>query len=239
MTLNILLSGSTGKVGRVIEELVSTEDGLEVVGRASTDRFFDDSASGDVVVDFSRPSLCLKSLAHAEHLGIACVIGTTGLDASDQARIAAASESIPICQAANFSIGVNLLLDLVRRAASGLPVSFDAEIAEVHHRWKVDAPSGTALALGSAIAESRGLDHDKVARYQREDGRASKEIGYQSMRGGDVAGEHTVLFLGDGERLELTHRAADRAVFARGALHAARWLVCRPPGLYSMRDVLG
>jgi len=238
MSLKILLSGATGKVGRVIEALVAEDEDLVVVGRASGEQFFDESVSGDVVVDFSRPALCLKSLAHAERRGLACVIGTTGLDASDQARIEAASESIPVCQAANFSIGVNLLMDLVGRAAAGLPPAFDAEISEIHHRWKVDAPSGTALALGSAIAEARGLDHDKVARYQREGGRRHDDIGYQSVRGGDVPGEHTAMFLGDGERLELSHKAADRAVFARGALHAARWLVGRPPGLYSMRDVL-
>lgn len=238
MRLKILLSGATGKVGQVIEALVAESDALEIVGRASGEKFFDDARSGDAVIDFSRPELCMKSLAHAQNLGIACVIGTTGLDASEQARIAAASESIPICQAANFSIGVNLLLDLVERAAAGLPSTFDAEISEIHHRWKVDAPSGTALALGRAVAGARGLDHETAATVDRKGARASGEIGYQSTRGGDVAGEHTVMFLGDGERLELTHRATDRAIFARGALYAARWLVARPPGLYSMSDVL-
>lgn len=238
MPLKILLSGSTGKVGRVIEALVAEDDDLEIVGRASGERFFDDFRSGDVVIDFSRPELCLKSLAYAKDHKIPFLIGTTGLVASDQARIASACESIPICQAANFSVGVNLLLDLVQRAAAGLPSTFDAEISDIHHRWKVDAPSGTALALGSAIASARGLAHDKAATRERDGGRAGGEIGYQSIRGGDVAGEHTVMFLGDGERLELAHKAADRAVFARGALHAARWLVGMPPGLYSMRDVL-
>lgn len=239
MSLKILLSGASGKVGQVIDRLVSDNDDFEVVGRASTGQFFDRSLSGDVIVDCSRPELCMKSLAHAENLGIACVIGTTGLDTSDQARLEYASYSIPICQAANFSIGVNILLDLVGRAAEGLPSAFDAEISEIHHRWKVDAPSGTALALGAAIAEARSLDHEKVARFAHSGDRRVGEIGYQSVRGGDVAGEHTVMFLGDGERLEMTHKAGDRAVFARGALYAARWLVGRPAGLYSMRDVLG
>ena len=238
MSLKILLSGSTGKVGRVIEELASADEELEIVARASTAQCFKESQSGNVLIDFSCPELCLESLAHAKRLGIACLIGTTGLDASVQARIKAASDSIPICQAANFSIGVNLLLDLVRLAAAGLPAAFDAEISEIHHRWKIDAPSGTALELGAAVAEARSLDHDKVARHHADDRRESREIGYQSIRGGDVAGEHTVMFLGDGERLELTHKAGDRSVFARGALHAARWLVGQPPGLYSMRDVL-
>src|SRR6056297_817116 len=242
MSLKILLSGSTGKVGQVIEKLVAEDDDLEIVGRASAAQFFDDSQSADVLIDFSRPELCLKSLAHAKAKGIACVIGTTGLDQSDQTRIESASSSIPVCQAANFSIGINLLLELVERAAASLPAPFDVEISEIHHRWKVDAPSGTALALGRAVASARGLarglDHDKAATRDREGARASGGIGYQSIRGGDVAGEHTVMFLGDGERIELTHKAADRAVFARGALHAARWLIDQPPGLYSMRDVL-
>jgi len=238
MSMKILLSGATGKVGRVIEALLAEDADLEIVGRASGEQFFDDSRSGDVVIDFSRPELCMKSLAYAKNREIPCVIGTTGLGASDQSRIAAASESIPICQAANFSIGVNLLLNLVQRAAAGLPTTFDVEISEIHHRWKVDAPSGTALALGRAVASARGLDHDKASTRDHGGGRAGGEIGYQSIRGGDVTGEHTVMFLGDGERLELTHKAADRDVFARGALHAARWLVGKPPGLYSMRDVL-
>jgi len=238
MSLEILLSGSTGKVGRVIEELVSADEELEIVARASSAQFFGDSQAGDVLVDFSHPELCLESLAHAKKLGIACLIGTTGLDASAQARIEAASDSIPICQAANFSLGVNLLFDLVRRAAAGLPETFDVEISEIHHRWKIDAPSGTALQLGAAVAEARGQDHDQVSKHHADGRRESGEIGYQAIRGGDVPGEHSVLFLGNGERLELSHKAGDRAVFARGALHAARWLVGKPPGLYSMRDVL-
>ena len=238
MSLKILLSGATGRVGRVIENLAAADQGIEIIGRASSEQFFDDSQSADVLIDFSRPALCLNSVAHAEAKGIACVIGTTGLDPAGQDRIASAAQSIPVCQAANFSIGINLLLDLVGQTAAGLPAGFDVEIFEIHHRWKVDSPSGTALALGATIAESRGLDHDKVARYHREGRRANDEIGYQSIRGGDVAGEHTVMFLGDGERLELTHKAVDRTVFARGALHAARWLIGKPPGLYSMRDVL-
>jgi len=238
MSLKILLSGATGKVGQVIEGLVSLDEELDIVARASTAQFFDESQSGDVLIDFSRPELCLESLAYARSKGIACLIGTTGLDPAAQARIEAASDSIPICQAANFSIGVNLLLELARRAAAGLPAAFDVEISEIHHRWKVDAPSGTALEIGAAVADARGLDHDAVARHHAERRRETSEIGYQAIRGGDVAGEHTVLFLGDGERLELTHRASDRAIFARGALHAARWLIEQPPGLYSMQDVL-
>jgi len=237
--MKILLSGATGRIGRQIERLVGDDDSLAIAGRASQAGFFAEQDSADVLIDFSRPELTSRSLDFALVRDIPAVIGTTGLDASLAARIEQAAESIAVCQAANFSIGVNLLLDLVARAASGLPGTFEIEIAELHHRWKVDAPSGTALALGRAAAAARGIEHDAAAHVRGGGARQPGEIGYQVGRGGDVAGEHTALFLGDGERLELTHRAADRAVFARGALHAARWLRGRRPGLYSMGDVLG
>jgi len=236
--LKILLSGATGRVGREIERLVRGDEDLEVSGRASSAGFFAAGDLGDVLIDFSRPELTLRALEFADSHGIPMVIGTTGIEAGLQRRIETASERIPVCQAANFSIGVNVLLDLVERAAAGLPPAFEIEISEVHHRWKVDAPSGTALALGHTAAAARGQAHEDVARVRGDGAREPDGIGYQVVRGGDVPGEHTVWFLGDGERLELTHRAGDRAIFARGALHAARWLRNRPPGLYSMRDVL-
>lgn len=239
MALKILLSGATGKVGRQIEALVSQDDRFEIVARASRDSFFDDPAEGDVVVDFSRPDLCVRAVDFGRRHGLACVTGTTGLASSQQRSVEAASRDVPVCQAANFSIGVNLLLDLATRAGAALDDAFDAEILELHHRFKVDAPSGTALALGRAIARGRGDGAPSAAAPDRAGPRRAGEIGYASSRGGDVAGEHTVLFLGDGERLELTHRASDRAVFARGALRAARWLAGRGPGLYSMADVIG
>ena len=243
MTLNILLSGATGKVGREIERLVDADPQSAISGRAGRSEFFDRGAGADVMIDFSRPSLCVRALEYAADLGIPLVIGTTGLDDEIQREIDAAAAGIAICQAANFSLGVNLLLNLVAEAAGALAASdFDIEISEVHHRWKVDAPSGTALALGRAAAQARGRRHRDVAAFDRhaaEAARADGEIGYQAVRGGDVAGEHTVYFLGDGERLELSHRATDRAIFARGALVAARWLVGRPAGLYGMREVLG
>lgn len=238
MPVQILLSGATGKIGREVERLVGEDDAFEVSARASRRGFFGAPASGDVVIDFSRPELCRRSLEHAVERGVPIVIGTTGLDARLQRQIEAASEKIPVCQAANFSLGVNLLVDLVKRAAESLPEAFDIEISELHHRWKIDAPSGTALVLGRAAAEGRALDHDRAAKYGRSGARTGGEIGYQAARGGDVPGEHTVMFLGDGERLELAHRATDRAIFARGALHAANWLVDRAAGRYSMRDVL-
>lgn len=238
MPVQILLSGATGKVGREVERLAGEDDAFEISARASRRAFFGAAASGDVVIDFSRPELCRRSLQHAVERGLPMVIGTTGIDAGLQRQIEAAGEAIPVCQAANFSLGVNLLIDLVKRAAERLPGAFDIEISELHHRWKVDAPSGTAVALGRAAAEGRALDHDRAAKYGRSGARTGGEIGYQAARGGDVPGEHTVMFLGDGERLELAHRATDRAIFARGALHAADWLVERPAGRYSMRDVL-
>lgn len=239
MALNILLSGATGRIGREIERVAAGDAELEIVDRASGGGFFSESTAADVLIDFSRPELCARSLQFAETRGIACVIGTTGLDAPLQARVRSAAHSVPVCQAANFSLGVNALMELAQVAATRLGIGFDVEISELHHRRKADAPSGTALALGRAVAEARGQVHNEVAVFRRDGEREKGQIGYESMRGGDVAGEHTVLFLGDGERIELTHRAADRALFARGALHAARWLVGRPAGLYSMRDVLG
>ncbi|MEX2500700.1 MAG: 4-hydroxy-tetrahydrodipicolinate reductase [Wenzhouxiangellaceae bacterium] len=237
--MRFLLSGATGKVGREIERLVADDAGAEIVARASSEAFFAGDDAGDVLIDFSRPELCARSLEFALAHRMPMVIGTTGIEGELQQQIESASQTIPVCQAANFSLGVTLLQDLVARAAAALPAEFEIEISELHHRWKVDAPSGTALALGRAAAGARGQDHDRVARFDRKGVRGESEIGYQSQRGGDVPGEHTVLFLGDGERLELTHRASDRAIFARGALHAARWLISSPPGLYSMSDVLG
>lgn len=236
--MKILLSGASGKVGREIECLVGDDRAFAIAGRASTAAFFEAGVSADVLIDFSRPELTTRCLMFALEHRVPLVIGTTGLAAELQQRIEVAAQRIPICQAANFSIGVNVLLDLVERAATGLPDSFDIEISETHHRWKLDAPSGTALALGRAAAKVRDQDHDRIASIRADGERSAGQIGYQVCRGGDVAGEHSVLLLGDGERLELTHRATDRAIFARGALHAARWLQGQPPGLYSMRDVL-
>ena len=236
--MKILVSGATGRVGREIRRLAEEKGFTEIAGSASRERFFDSEAAGEVLIDFSRPELTARCLEFAVPLGLPMVIGTTGLPTGLQQCINEACKRIAICQAANFSIGVNLLPDLVRRAAAGFPESFEIEISETHHRWKVDAPSGTALALGRVAADARGLKRVPEPNVRGAGARQAGEIGYQVIRGGDVVGEHTVLFLGDGERLELTHRASDRAIFARGALHAARWLVEQPAGLYSMKDVL-
>ncbi len=206
----------------------------------------DDSAAlfarCDAVIDFTTPA---ASAAHAEmaaHAQVALIVGTTGLDETQVATIGRAAARTAIVHAANMSLGVNVLLALVARAAAVLDADYDIEIVEMHHRHKVDAPSGTALALGRAAAAGRSVDLDTVAQKVR-DGvtgpRRRGDIGFATLRGGDVTGEHTVVFAGEGERIELTHKASNREVFARGAVKAALWARGRPPGLYAMTDVLG
>ena len=196
----------------------------------------------DVVLDFTSPAATAYHAELAAAEGAAIVAGTTGLEPDQEAMIVAAASKTAIVRAANMSVGINLLLALTQRVATTLDSDFDIEILEMHHRHKVDAPSGTALALGQAAAAGRGVAHDDVADRGR-DGITSErrpgDIGYAVLRGGNVAGEHSVIFAADNERIELTHRATDRAIFARGALTAALWLHGKPPGLYSMADVLG
>jgi 4-hydroxy-tetrahydrodipicolinate reductase len=178
----------------------------------------------------------------AAHHRVAGVIGTTGLSAEARAAIMHAGATVPLVVAPNFSLGVNLLCGLVEQAARALGEDFDLEVVELHHRAKRDAPSGTAIAIAEAMARGRGLDYPSARRYAREGDvgpRRTAEIGVVAVRGGDVVGEHTAYLLGPNERLELTHRATSRAVFARGAVRAAAWVVKQPPGVYSMRDVLG
>jgi 4-hydroxy-tetrahydrodipicolinate reductase len=201
----------------------------------------DRAIAPDVLVDFSAANAFDDALAAARARRIAFVSGTTGLSQAQQAALRDAAETIPVLWSANFSIGVAVLTVLVREAARVLP-DWDCEIAEAHHRHKKDAPSGTALALGRAIAEARGADFDQVAARERVAGGASREpasIGFASLRAGDIVGEHTVLFAGEGERVELTHRATDRTIFARGALRAATWIAGRAAGTYTLADVIG
>ena len=199
-------------------------------------------AQSDAVIDFTAPAISVRHAELAAQAEAVLVLGTTGLDEEQDAAIARAAQHAAIVQAANMSLGVNVLMELVERAARSLDADYDIEIMEIHHRYKVDAPSGTALALGKAAAKGRAVDLDKVAQRVR-DGvtgpRRRGDIGFASLRGGDIAGEHTVALVGDGERVELTHRATNREVFARGAVKAALWARGKPPGLYSMRDVLG
>lgn len=196
----------------------------------------------DVLVDFTSPAALEASLDAACDGKTAIVVGTTGLEARHHAMIDRAARSIPVLQAANTSLGVTLLARLVADAARALGPEWDVEIAELHHRDKIDAPSGTALALGAAAAAGRGVDLAAVSDRGRDGitgARISGHIGFASLRGGSAAGDHCVLFAGDGERIELRHLAENRDIFARGALRAAAWLAGRPPGRYAMDDVLG
>ncbi|WP_462157916.1 4-hydroxy-tetrahydrodipicolinate reductase [Pseudoalteromonas sp. GB56] len=195
----------------------------------------------DVLIDFTLPEGMLAHLDVAVATKTPMVIGTTGLTESQMQRLHEAAKEIPIVFARNYSVGINLLLDLVQTAAAKLGDDADIEIFEGHHRHKIDAPSGTALAIGEAIAEAKGWDHDEVAVYDRsqsEQAKSQKEIGYSVLRGGDIVGEHTAYFALMGERLELTHKASSRMTFALGAVWAAKWLQNKQAGFYSMHDVL-
>lgn len=197
------------------------------------------AAQSEVMIDFSAPAALAGNLGAACAAGIPLLIGTTGLDADHHALIDAAAAEIPVLQTGNTSLGVTLLARLVREAAARLGPDWDIEIVEMHHRMKADAPSGTALLLGEAAAAGRGAALDTL-RADRHDGpRCEGAIGFASLRGGTVAGEHSVILAGEQERLTLSHSAENRAIFARGAVRAAVWLIGQPPGRYTMDDVLG
>ena len=210
--IRISLIAPDGRMGKAIAAAVAEDSHFAI-----------DQDHGDVLVDFSAPAALETSLERAMSAGVPILIGTTGLDEAADKGIVAASRQVAILRAANTSVGVALLADLVERAAKALGPEWDIQISETHHRHKVDAPSGTALMLGAAAEHARG----------------SGVAGYASVRGGTVAGDHDVLFLGPDERLILSHRAESRMIFARGALAAAAFLAGKPPGLYSMRDVIG
>ena len=198
--------------------------------------------AADVWIDFSVPAATVANVNAAAAAGAAIVIGTTGLSAADKAEIATAAKTIPVVLAPNMSVGVNVMLKLVAEAARMLGAAYDVELVETHHRLKRDAPSGTALRLAEAVAEASGRDLATTARYERHGDigpRTAAEIGIQTLRGGDVFGDHTVFFLGQGDRIEITHRASSRDTFAHGAVRAALWLSSKPAGLFDMRDVLG
>jgi len=199
-------------------------------------------AASDVYVDFTTPASTRAAAIAARARKRAAVIGTTGLSAEDEAAVDALAEVAPIVVAANFSLGVNLVLGLVRTAARALGTEWDAEVVETHHRAKRDAPSGTALMIARAIAAGHGSNYDDVKRHARDGdvgARPRGEIGVSAVRGGDVVGEHTAYFFGPAERIEISHRATSRAIFAAGALRAAAWVVGKPPGRYDMLAVLG
>ena len=200
-------------------------------------------AAADVVIDFTTPESSVDLSARAAAAGVALIVGTTGLSGDHAERIDAAASKVPVVRTGNFSLGVNMLMGLVAQAARALPAeAYDIEVFEAHHRRKVDAPSGTALMLGKAAAQGRGVDFDSVSRRAR-DGitgpRVPGEIGFSVLRGGDIIGEHSVTFAADEEILTLSHSARDRGLFARGAVAAARWAAGQPPGAYDMQDVLG
>jgi 4-hydroxy-tetrahydrodipicolinate reductase len=227
--IRIALFAPRGRMGKAIE-----------AAAADDKSFLIDNDKGDVLVDFSAPAALQSSLDMAVSKSIPILVGTTGLDDAADERISSAAGRIPVLRAANTSLGVALLADLVERAAKVLGPEWDIEIAETHHRMKADAPSGTALVLGKAAASGRGSELE-AERARLGTGLKRKEgaIGFASIRGGTVAGDHDVMFLGPDERLILSHRAESRMIFARGALAAARFLVGKSAGLYSMRDVIG
>ncbi|PIW29678.1 MAG: 4-hydroxy-tetrahydrodipicolinate reductase [Rhodospirillales bacterium CG15_BIG_FIL_POST_REV_8_21_14_020_66_15] len=264
--MNIGITGCGGRMGRMLIQTVLATEGAELAGgteqagspfigqdlgllvgsEPAGAAVMDDARAlfeaSDVVIDFTVPAATAAHAALAFDTATAMVVGTTGLTAEQQSAVRGASEKAAIVQAGNMSLGVNLLVGLAKQAAALLGPDYDIEIVEMHHKHKIDAPSGTALMLGRAAAEGRGLDHDAAAVLSREGhtgARPDGAIGYASLRGGDVVGDHTVIFAGPAERVELTHRAASREIFARGAVRAALWCRGRAPGLYSMRDVLG
>lgn len=249
--MKIAIAGAGGRMGRTLIEAVLADRELSLVcavdvagssavgtqlGGIKVTSDLGPIAAADVLLDFTRPEGTLAHLKHAK----AMVIGTTGFTQEDKGKISEAAQRIPIVLAANFAVGVNATYKLAETAARILGDAYDVEIVEAHHRHKVDAPSGTALQLGQVVAKA--LNRPLQAVHGRKGDvreRTAKEIGFHSIRGGDIVGEHTVIFAGTGERVEVTVRSQSRLTYAHGALRAARWLLGRPPGLYQMADVLG
>ena len=264
-TLNIAVAGSSGRMGRMLIETVLRsrdarlaaalekggdpnigKDAGELVGLRAGVAIQDDVESAlrgcDVLIDFTRPEGTLAHLAICRALGVRMVIGTTGFDPAARKVITDASRELPIAMSPNFSVAVNVTFRLLEIAAAALRDGYDVEIVEAHHRHKVDAPSGTALRMGEIVARATGRDLNRSAIYGREGvtgERKDETIGFATIRGGDLVGDHTVMFIGTGERLEVTHRASSRANYANGALRAARFLMARTAGLFDMHDVLG
>ena len=241
--VSVVLCGAAGRMGRAILACADREPARYHVAASCGrgDNLSAALAGGDVIIDFSSPAALAGLLAACRAQRKPLVIGTTGHDEAARAEIGRASRDFPVILAANFSVGVNALFWLTRQAARILGPGFDLEVIEVHHRLKKDAPSGTARRLAEILADVRGLDYDGDTRHGRQGlvgARLPDEIGLHAVRGGDVVGEHTVLFADAGERVELIHRASSRETFAAGALRAAAWLRSQAPGLYDMEDVL-
>ncbi|MCW5555473.1 MAG: 4-hydroxy-tetrahydrodipicolinate reductase [Verrucomicrobiae bacterium] len=239
----VIITGSKGRMGRALLDCAPAHGELEVVGQIDQG---DDLArviqQGDVVIDFSSHTATATIAELCAANGKALVIGTTGHDDAEKTRITRCAARLPMVWASNYSTGVNTLFWLTRKAAEILGPGYDLEVVEMHHRLKKDAPSGTAKSLAEILAAVRRQQLAKVARHGREGivgERTHEEIGIHSVRGGDVVGDHTVVFATNGERVELTHKASSRDTFAHGALRAALWVVRQPPGRYDMQDVLG
>ena len=262
MTTRIAVSGAAGRMGQAIIRLIAEDDALELaaalehgqspvlsrdagtvagIARLGVPVTPAAEASFDVMVEFTTPDATMEHFAFCRAHGHAIMIGTTGLDDRQRGEIRDAGRDIPVVFAANTSVGINLCVALLETAGRVLGDHMDVEVVEAHHRHKVDAPSGTALLLGETVAGALGRDLGTDGVFAREGHtgpRPAGSIGFSTIRGGDIAGEHTVMFIGESERIEITHRATDRRIFARGALRAARWLAGRPAGFYNMRDVL-
>ncbi|CAN5384801.1 4-hydroxy-tetrahydrodipicolinate reductase [soil metagenome] len=264
--MRLVVVGAAGRMGRTLIRVVAETPGVTLTGaveRAGATEIGRDAgelagigangvaittdplplfAKAEGVLDFTVPAATVAFAELTAQARIAHVIGTTGLAAADEEKITAAARHAPIVKSGNMGLGINLLAALVRQAAKALDPDYDIEVVEMHHRAKVDAPSGTALMLGRAAAEGRGIDldqHSVRARDGHTGPRKRGDIGFATLRGGSVVGEHSVIFAGDGETIEFTHKASDRVLFARGAVKAALWARDRKPGLYSMADVLG
>ena len=263
--MRVAVAGASGRMGRMLIEAVLAADGLQLsgaldvaqapaighdasafLGQTSGVPITADLRSGlagaQVLIDFTRPEGTLAHLAICRELGVNMVIGTTGFSDAQKAQIAGHAQHIAVLLAPNMSVGINVVLKLLDMAARALNEGYDIEIIEAHHRHKVDAPSGTALQLGAVVAAALGRDLKTCAVYGREGVTGQRDpstIGFATVRGGDIVGDHTVLFAGTGERIEITHKASSRATFAQGALRAARFLAQRKTGLYDMNDVLG
>ena len=260
----IAVAGASGRMGRMLIEAVIAspdcvlvgalerpgspalgQDAAAFLGQASGIVIADELGAGlaaaDVLIDFTRPEATLEHVRACGERGVQLVIGTTGFDAAGKAAIAAAAERIAIVMSPNMSVGVNVVLKLIADAARALREGYDIEIIEAHHRHKVDAPSGTALKMGEVIADALGRELARCAVYGREGMTGERDpqtIGFATLRGGDIVGDHTVLFAGIGERIEISHKASSRATYAQGSLRAARFLATRQSGLYGMSDVL-
>ena len=243
MTLKVAVAGASGRMGRMLIEAVEDSEDCTLAGALDLGRDIGAGlADAQVLIDFTRPEGTMAHLAACRERGVKMVIGTTGFTDTQKAEIGAASRHIALMVSPNMSVGVNVVLRLLDTAARALAQGFDIEIVEAHHRHKVDAPSGTALKMGEVVAAALGRDLKQCAVYGREGvtgERGPSTIGFATVRGGDIVGDHTVMFCGTGERIEITHKSSSRTTYAQGALRAARFLMNKPHGLFDMDDVLG